>query len=187
MYKQSRSLIISHTVKVPILKPLEDVQTSGDFPEFLWVDIPCHQSAPHRSYWFQKPLSTGCAKFASSKNSLRLRFRSVEMKPSQKTSSTPSEFNIAPENGWLEDCFSFWDGTFSQAMLNFRWESKPKKFTNRVQPFCTDWMRSKGDENMRKRAFKQCLLSCFASYASTYVYIYAMELCLIETVALQAK
>ena len=48
-------------------------------------------------------------------------------------------------------------------------------------------MRSKGDENMRKRAFKQCLLSCFASYASTYVYIYAMELCLIETVALQAK
>jgi len=32
---------------------------------------------------------------------------------------TPWKFNIAPENGWLEDEFPFWDSLFSGAMLNF--------------------------------------------------------------------
>ena len=31
---------------------------------------------------------------------------------------TLPETNIAPENGLLEDEFSFWDGLFSGAMLN---------------------------------------------------------------------
>ena len=30
---------------------------------------------------------------------------------------TPPETNIAPENGWLKDDISFWDGLFSGAML----------------------------------------------------------------------
>ena len=32
----------------------------------------------------------------------------------------PPKTNIAPENGWLEDEMSFWDGLFSGAMFSFR-------------------------------------------------------------------
>ena len=41
--------------------------------------------------------------------------------PKQRKKTATPKFNIAAENGWLEDYFSFWDGTFSGAMLNFRW------------------------------------------------------------------
>ena len=41
--------------------------------------------------------------------------------PSQNQLVTPPKFNIAPENGGLEECFSFWDANFAGAMLNFRW------------------------------------------------------------------
>ena len=46
----------------------------------------------------------------------------------KRCSCTPPKFNIAPENGWLEDYFSLLDGTFSGAMLNFRWVMKAMRF-----------------------------------------------------------
>ena len=34
---------------------------------------------------------------------------------------TPPKFNIAPENGWLEDLFPLWDGLFSGVpLVSFR-------------------------------------------------------------------
>jgi len=35
----------------------------------------------------------------------------------QNMSDALPETNIAPENGWLEDEFSYWDGLFSGAMF----------------------------------------------------------------------
>jgi len=34
--------------------------------------------------------------------------------------TTLPETKIAPENGWLEDEMSFWDGLFSGAIFSFR-------------------------------------------------------------------
>ena len=42
---------------------------------------------------------------------------SMKMMESTDFSDTPPKFNIAPENWWLEDEISFWDGRFSGAML----------------------------------------------------------------------
>ena len=48
-----------------------------------------------------------------------LNMTSTIVNPSSKL-FIPPKFNIAHEKWWLEDYFSFWEGLFSVAMLNFQ-------------------------------------------------------------------
>ena len=77
-------------------------------------DVAIHNT--FRSFWLQNLQSTACyflVKQIWSSPSWRT------VKTNASITYTPEVSQPTPENGWLEDYFSYWEGNFSGAMLNF--------------------------------------------------------------------